>query len=575
MKLRSKLSLLFLATIVIPVMLIIIAIPPFYHQSMKDQITQSADGILTALTYNIEMYLDDLERLTIAPYVNSEVMGALKLKASKHYDQLDPYGKMLSEKALIFTLPNQMRNTRKDIMGTVLLPFDGTVYVVTPSSQFTPIYDYPYGEQFWYEKAIAADGRVAFIGTHPQDYFPSTISREVFSVARLIKDPDSGQPLAVMMAEADTVVLERIIKEIRFRVGSTVAIFDDNHKLIYANRPMSDHVMEQLSSGQTAVKDNNDIYATVSKKLERSRWSIIVLLSTNDIKQQVRWVYIACYVFALIGLIVTLLLYFTLSHWMIVPFRNMIHVMKSVQRGDLSNRVTVQGKDEVAQLGNALNTMIIQLKDLIDREYRAVLSKRDAEFKALQSQIQPHFLYNTLNGFIALNRTGQTEQLEEAIFSLSHMLRYILEHNEWTTVREEFDFLGQYCELQRIRFEDRLQVSIHVEGDMETIRIPKLLLQPLVENAIIHGMEPKDGPAHLLISASQAVTAGESVLRMNIEDDGVGFEESPEASTGNVGLSNVKERLKLSYENAVFLITSKSGSGTHISIEIPMKDVER
>nr|WP_255570281.1 sensor histidine kinase [Cohnella sp. CFH 77786] len=541
---------------------------------MKEQMTETAKGTLTVATQNIEMYLDDLDRLSITPYFHLDVMEALKMKASKSYSEYSPYRKMLAEKALTFALPAQTKNIRKDIMGTILLPFDGSVYVVTPDGILNAVKDYPYKDQSWYKKAVEADGGVAFIGTHPQDYFPSEATRTAFSIARLIKDPDSGKPLAVMMADADTVVLERITREIRFHVGSKVVILDDKRKLIYANRPLSSEAASQVSDGLETVEDDNDTFAAVYKTLDRSGWKIAVLLSNHDIQSQVRWLKEVCYLFAFGGFAVTLLLYFTLSYWMVDPFKRMIQMMKKVQRGDLRGRLKVRGKDEVAQLGHALNTMIEQLNDLIDREYRAELNKRNAEYRALQSQIQPHFLYNTLNGFLALNRIGQTERLEQAIFSLSDMLRYTLGHTEWTTVREEFDFLRRYCELQRIRFEERLQVSIDAQPQTEAFKIPKLLLQPLVENAIIHGIEPKDSPGHLQVSAWLDEEAGGPMLRIRVADDGVGFSVRPESIKHSVGLTNVKERLKLAFENASWVLESDRGSGTRITIEIPVEDVK-
>ncbi|XEC94666.1 sensor histidine kinase [Paenibacillus tarimensis] len=574
MRLRSKLILLFVATIVIPLTGILISVPSFYQRTMKAQITDLAEGTLTALNFNIAMYLDDLERLTVIPYMNEDVMDALKYKTG-YQQRGNDYEKMLAEKALFFSLPQQVRNLRKDIKGIVLLPFDGSVYMVTPYAVFNPSPDYPFTEQDWYRKAIEAQGKVAFIGPHPLDYFPDGAMREAFSVARLIKDPDSGKPLAVMMADADTVVLENIIKEIHFNVRSTVAILDDNQRLVYSNNPISEAVIRQLADGRGVVEEPAGNYAVVRNKLHKSGWSLAVLLSTDDIKSRVGWIYVAAYSFSFGGLLVTLLLYFTLSKWMIVPFKEMIHVMKGVRRGDLQNRVGVRGSDEVAQLGHALNTMIVQLKELIDREYRAVIREREAEYQALQSQIQPHFLYNTLNGFIALNRMGHTGLLEDAIFSLSHMMRYTLEHKAWSTVREELLFVRQYCDLQRLRFEERLQVTIHADKAVESALIPKLLLQPLVENAIIHGLEPKHGPGHLQVKAELPVTGAEPMLRICIIDDGVGFERQPEREKRNsIGLKNVEERLRIAYPNAVFSLRSAAGEGTSITIEIPMKDVK-
>ncbi|MQY76316.1 MAG: HAMP domain-containing protein [Spirochaeta sp.] len=135
-------------------------------------------------------------------------------------------------------------------------------------------------------------------------------------------------------------------------------------------------------------------------------------------------------------------------------------------------------------------------------KYNELLEKRKAEYMALQSQIQPHFLYNVLNGLIGLNRLGDKKSLEKAIFSLKDMLRYTLEQAEWTTVAEEFCFLEKYCALQKMRFRERLEVDIRHDPETADLKIPKLILQPLVENAVIHGIEPLGRKGNLSISAS-------------------------------------------------------------------------
>ncbi|UUZ83430.1 histidine kinase [Paenibacillus sp. P26] len=145
-------------------------------------------------------------------------------------------------------------------------------------------------------------------------------------------------------------------------------------------------------------------------------------------------------------------MFFTYSRTILRPFKDMIGVMRQVQHGNLKTRFAVHGQDEVAQLGGALNRMIAQLDELIDSEYRTKLSLRNAEYRALQSQIQPHFLYNTLNGFIGLNRRGRRSCWRRRSCRSAGQLRYILMPKDLSSLGEEFEVLAQYCELQKMRF---------------------------------------------------------------------------------------------------------------------------
>jgi two-component system sensor histidine kinase YesM len=572
---RFKLTMLFLATIVFPVVVIIVAIPSYYQKSIASQELTHMEDTLTALTFSIETYLDDLDRMTITPYLNDDVMWALKIKSSARKAFLTPIEEFEAEQALSNTMPKFLRNTRKDILGTILLPMDGSVYITSPNGYVNQaVEDYPFEKQDWYIRALQADGNVAFIGVHLQNYLESA-GAEVFSVARLINDPDTRRPLGVIMADADTIALERMMRGIRLKDGAIAAILDDRRNLIYASHSLSESMQRQIATGNRVVKEEHESYSVVAETVSRSNWWIVVLFPESTIKKELQRIYWVGFSFAASGLIIALLLYFTVSHWMVTPFKQMVHVMKQVQRGNLHTFYPVKGFDEVALLGQNLNIMIAQLGELINREFRAVLGQRNAEYRALQSQIQPHFLYNTLNGFIGLNRMGQSMLLERAILSLSGMLRYTLEHNDRAFVQEEMDFLAKYCELQQMRFAEKL--TFHIECNLEAscISIPKLLLQPVTENAIIHGIEPSGTVCRLSIKA-EVVTApddGLEWLEITISDNGVGYD--PESVREGVGITNVRERLRLAFEGSRMIITSVEGQGTIVQMQIPLKEVNK
>ena len=568
--LRVKLTILFLIAIVLPVLLIIFALPTYYRNLLTDETQTLTEALLTSLTRNIETYLDDLDRLTISPYLYDEVMRALKLKVSGQYAEADDYTKLQAYRALNTRLPQFLLNPRKDIVATILLPLDGSIFVTSRESDspvVVPGYSYP--DQPWYQQAVRANGGVAFISAHPQDYFPVSQRKQVFSVARLIRDPDSWKPLAVIMADADTIVLSKMMSDLRLNVSSIVCIIDGNRQLLFSNQPVSDRLLAQIVQQSPTLEGTNDSYVSVSKTIASAQWTVVVLLSSSEINAKVRWLYLAGLLFALVGLILTFSLFYTLSRWIVNPFQQMMVVMKKVQNGDLQSRFVGQGKDEIAELGNALNTMIGQLGELIDREYKAALNQRNAEYLALQSQIQPHFLYNTLNSFIALNRIGERSVLEKAIYALSHMLRYTLRRDDWATVEDEFQFLQRYCDLQRLRFQERLSVDVHYQTEVSGFRIPRLLLQPLVENAIIHGIEPLTRPCQLTVGAQLDQKAGQPILSISVSDDGTGFNVSERSSRQCIGLCNVRERLRIAYPTSSFSIASKIDSGTEIVIEIP------
>ena len=571
--LRFRLMVFYLLIFLVPAVIIMTAMPLVYQRSLSTETKTLTEGTITSIGRNIETYLDDLNRLTIAPYLNDEVMRALKLKASAGYASADPYDRLLADRALTTTLPLFLQNSRRDILATVLVASDGTAFIASSGNAISePVPGYPYAKQDWYQKALAANGNVVFVSSHPQ-YYLQRSTRQVFSVARLIKDPDTGRPLAVIMADADTSVLARIVGGIKFNVSSIIWILDDENKLLYSSMPIPPGVQTQDVQLNGTVKLGNQSYSPVTKKIGAAPWQVVVLLSDAEIVAKTRWIYATGLLFAAAGLVTTFLLFFILSRWIIRPFHEMIGVMKQVETGNLQARFLVRGNDEISELGRALNGMVERLKHLIDREYKAVINQRTAEYHALQSQIQPHFLYNTLNGFIGLNRLRDSAGLEKAIYALSGMLHYTLEGEDWVELDDEIKFLQKYCDLQLLRFRDRLTIEIRCEPTLLGLRVPRLLLQPLVENAFIHGVEPSGRRCRVSVIGELVQRDSKSFAQIRVEDDGQGFDPASLEEQESLGLKNVRERLEMAFKGATFSIESAINSGTRVVIEIPLKAV--
>jgi two-component system sensor histidine kinase YesM len=569
--LRFRLMIFYLIIFLVPAAIMIFAMPYNFQQSLSKETQTLTEGTLTSIAKNIETYLDDLNRLTITPYLNDNVMQAMQLKASPNYNQADDYTKLVADRALQSTLPLFLQNSRSDILATILVIPNGTAYITSVGDAIAkPIADYAYTQQDWYRKAVQADGDVVFISSHPQDYLQNASGRQVFSVARLIKDPDTRQPLGVIMADADTVILARIINDIQFNVSSIVFVLDDQNKLLYSSRPLSGDLQNLNFDDGSTVETGGDTYVPVSTVISPAGWRLVVFLSNAEVVAKTRWIYTTGILFAVSGLALTFVLFFILSRWVGRPFQEMITVMKQVQTGNLGARFTVSGNHgEIAELGIALNNMIERLNELIEREYKAVINQGNAEYRALQSQIQPHFIYNTLNSFLGLNRLNDMVGLEKAILALSGMLHYILEGEDWVVLNEEITFIQRYCELQSLRFRDRMTSHIRCDQNARAIRIPKLLLQPLVENAMIHGIEPAGRPCTMTVDVDIFQQDSKPFVRISIEDDGQGFDPQAVDGKKGLGLINVRERLRIAFPEGDISVSSQVNCGTKVILKFP------
>jgi sensor histidine kinase YesM len=198
--------------------------------------------------------------------------------------------------------------------------------------------------------------------------------------------------------------------------------------------------------------------------------------------------------------------------------------------------------------------------------YKELIERREAQYQALHSQVQPHFINNVLNGFMGLNRKGDRDGLDSAIISLREMLRYVQNRRPWTSLAEEIDFLEQYCNLQKIRFTDRLDYRFEIDEKCRYLQIPRLLLQPLVENAIIHGIEPLERPGTLEIRCRAVRRLGEIHADIEISDNGAGFDTATLEERQQIGLLNVRERLTAAFPEHRFEIESTINAGTRVML---------
>ncbi len=201
-------------------------------------------------------------------------------------------------------------------------------------------------------------------------------------------------------------------------------------------------------------------------------------------------------------------------------------------------------------------------------KYNELVEVREARYQALQAQVQPHFIFNVLNGFVGLNRMEDREGLEKAIMSLKDMLRYIQGHTPMVTLEEELLFVERYCSLQKIRFSERFEYKISRDDDAVFVQIPRLLLQPLVENAIIHGIEPLERVGHLEITCLAIRRRGKPGADITISDDGVGFTPDNLEHNENIGLRNFRQRMVASLPESSYSIISTPGKGSRIEIKI-------
>ncbi|MFA6844744.1 MAG: sensor histidine kinase [Sphaerochaetaceae bacterium] len=275
-----------------------------------------------------------------------------------------------------------------------------------------------------------------------------------------------------------------------------------------------------------------------------------------------------------IGSLMAVVLSFLFSRSISKPIKKLATSMKAVEEGNIHIQIGDAKIRELSQLNHSFNAMVLQITSLLDltREEEAKLA--EAERMALESQMNPHFLFNTLNTIKALARMHNEDQIYIITIKLGKLLRSTIDnHESECSIAESMALVDSYLTIQKIRFGEKLHVKLNTPQSCNDIMTPKLIIQPMVENAIVHGLEPKSGEWNLCVDIHEE----NELLTILIKDDGVGFDRSKlplnldelEKST-HVGLYNIYRRLKLSFgDKASFLIESKPGEGTMVKMTMP------
>jgi two-component system sensor histidine kinase YesM len=275
-----------------------------------------------------------------------------------------------------------------------------------------------------------------------------------------------------------------------------------------------------------------------------------------------------------------------LSLWLYRPLYNLVRGINQVKQGNLAFELKAGGSREMASITTSFNQMTKQLHHMIEIEYTMRINLQQAQLKALEAQINPHFLYNTFQviGSIALEKN--VEEIHDITYSLAKVCRYSIRPDTGLVrLKDEIDHLTHYIKIQGVRFIDQLHTTIEISDSVWDVQIPKLTLQPLVENAIEHGFHNKTDVWHIDISARE----NDSSVLIEIRDNGAGIREEDLVdiqkrlqNTGqnvflheHIGLANIKERLLLHFnEYSDLSISSKPGEGTWVQIRIPLSKGE-
>lgn len=568
-----KLYSMFIGSVLIMVFILLIFFWLYSNHTMIDREKRGAQNVLDSVTQNMELQFADIVNVERSLYIYNELFQELESmnnpRLFEHYDELD---RIEMEENYSMTLTKLIHTSTQDIRAVVFFPMSGTekaYYLGKDSSELQTIDCPDYRDEEWFCEAIEGGEDMLFYRPHIPEYMPNKKLGEVYSYVKAVRSVDSRKTIGVLKVDVSDRMLQEAIGILDETGGNGLAIMKGDNVFIGSSWVESADGMQIITDQKAKVGDIE--YAIQSADIPDTELTLVYLSARSSLYRGYLYVFLLSLLILLAGGALSFVNYRHQASKLVRDVRQITDVLGHVEKGELDVRIKVREDSEFGAIAEAINQMTENLKKYIEKEYLMEIQQQKAEYRALQSQINPHFLYNTLNGFVALNRMGEKKVLERSILELSRLFRYTCSSQEVVAVQEEMSFLEDYLRLEKLKYDERLEYLIWMDNESKKKKIPRLLLQPLVENSIKHGMGDREEPIMIQIMAKTVRTKGiGNVTVLTVRDNGEGFDiKKQQQQSGQIGVANVKARTELFCQNALFQCVSIPGKGTKTTVIFP------
>ncbi|MFD5020641.1 sensor histidine kinase [Paenibacillus sp. NPDC058367] len=566
-KLRSiqvTITLTFTSVAVLVAVVVSLMLYNKFAKTAEENANMNMQQIIEQVNYNLELYVKGMrnifetaeDQITNSPSVDS---------------------------ALLMERMAMLMGSREDLVSAAVFTPQGKYVVGTAGQKLRS--NTQLETQSWFTTAKRTS-EISYSAPHIQNLFKGQYIW-VVSISKLIQYQENGVlKTGILLMDFNFRTIDELSKQVKLGKRGYAYILDQlgnivyhpQQQLIYAGlkyenvEPVLEYAYRSYLDESTGEKR----FITV-RTLEQTGWKIVgvayydeIVTTKRDLNNFLSW-------FLAVVILCVIIVSVFLSARIARPIRKLERTLQQVGEGDLNTRIDVSGAYEVEQLSKRFNLMLQRIRQLMDQIIYEQETKRKGELEVLQSQINPHFLYNTLNSVIRLAERGKTEEVVTMIQSLSKFFRISLSKgNNMITVQEELDHIRHYLVIQSFRFKNKFRYEIIAQDEVLQCQTIKLILQPIVENALYHGIEmmPDEG----LISIQAELKDNLVIIR--ISDNGLGMSKetmkviltggSKSMSGSGVGVRNVNERIELYYGREYGLsFESEIEEGTTVTLIFP------
>lgn len=568
--LRVKLSIIAIVLIVLPVISIAYIYSHTVKEIMKNKYTETAMQSVYETGEKIDFILDDIKEFSTVIISDNELLKMLNHDAD--YDG-DDYNRVL----------RSFITSRDDIES---------IDLIVGSKNYSIGVKKLSGSNYITGQMANSTGQPLWLPTQKDqiEILSGKFEKNYFTLARKVIDFNTLKDFGYLFIDLEEGILKQAYSGLIDDESVGIIICDKSGNIIsdsqsnkigfniknepFGNIVLNDKEKHNYIQYKTTI-DKVAIYSDIGS----NGWKIIKTISTDYLYKELNkiqsYFILGGFLYGLVIIVFMLIFSFRYTE----PMIKMMGVIKKAEQGDLTVRTEVKSNDEVGQLGHSLNNMISEMQVLIDRLIKEEKEKKEVELEALHAQINPHFLYNTLNTIKWMAKIQGNVSVSKAITALVKLLRISTNlGRDMISLKEEIDYVKNYIVIQELRFNEGINIIYNIEESCFDLTVPKLIFQPIVENSIIYGMGDEGHELNIKIQGY----IKEDKLIIEIEDDGPGIEDNilKNILTGNsdknklskVGLNNVNQRIKLYCGDDYGLdIRTSLGVGTKVIVVLPIK----
>jgi two-component system, sensor histidine kinase YesM len=573
--LRLKLMVYFLVILLLPLISLGFVGPSLYARSIERETTSHMTAMIGQVNKNIEFRVREMERLI-------DLIAGTRVVASFLRTGAAPS----AERAEILAMLANISDTHPEIAGVLVVAANDA----WASDGFSRTTRDPLTEERWYVGASEAPREVRLVARPIGRNIRSTKAYgadEVVSIVKAAAVGTGGKVGGAILIDMRLSAIEELFTGSPIGKGGFLYIADSGGEMVYApvNRIAYRLPIDALLRDPSAaiIRVSGTDYQVLAQRSPYTGWRTIGVFSLAETLREVLMIRYWTYIIGGMTMILAIVAAFFFTSSIAKPVLDLRSLMKRVEDGDLSVRFSGRPGDEIGELGLGFNEMIGRIQGLIDQVYVEQRSKRDAELRILQEQIKPHFLYNALDTIQWMAQEHRVDDVVSMVGALSSLFRIGLNKGrEFISLSDELEHVESYLCIQKMRYEDKFDYSIRCDSGLRSRQVLRLTLQPLVENAIYHGIKERRG--HGTLSVEARVEEGD--LLLSVSDDGVGMTreilaqligslEEGGPSIGGYGIRNVHERIRLTFGKPYGLsFLSVYGEGTVVTARHPDLDAE-